>query len=310
MTIYLSVFFFIFGAIIGSFLNVVLYRFNTGKGLGGRSKCSSCKRMLDIRDLFPILSWVLLRGKCRTCKSKISPQYVLVEIFTAILFLFVYLKNATLLETTPLIFVVSTVISLVIMSLLVLITVYDLKHKIIPDEFSYSFAVIAFLQIFLNFNYETSSIYLGLPLSNGSIGYEAIMMLLSGIFVAFPFYFLWLVSSGRWMGLGDAKLALGIGWLLGIKYGFSAVVFAFWIGAVISLIVMGGVALMKYISRQTDKKGLSRFRFCSNIGYSLKNIANIKFQSEIPFAPFLILGLLIVFFLNISVMDFLAIFSL
>ncbi|MEI6553489.1 MAG: prepilin peptidase [bacterium] len=296
MTIYLSIAFFIFGAVIGSFLNVVLYRFNTGRGLGGRSKCPSCKRVLSAGDLFPIVSWIALRGKCRTCKSKISPQYVLVEIFTAVLFLFVYLKNAALLEVSPLIFAVSTIISLVIMSLLVLITVYDLKHKIIPNEFSYLLAIIAFLQIFLNFNYQTSSIYFGLPLTaSGFLGYDAWMMLLSGIFVAFPFFFLWLVSSGRWMGLGDAKLGLGIGWLLGIKYGFSAVVFAFWIGAVISLIVMCGIALMKYISRKT--------------GRGLKNLYSIRFQSEIPFAPFLIIGLLIVFFLNISVMDFLAIFT-
>ncbi len=300
MTIYLSIAFFIFGAIIGSFLNVVLYRFNTGKGLGGRSKCSSCKRTLDARDLFPIVSWIALRGKCRTCESKISPQYVLVEIFTAVLFLFVYLKNASILDTSPLIFAVSTIISLVIMSLLVLITVYDLKHKIIPDEFSYAFAIIAFLQIFLNFNYAKSSIYLGIPLSSGGfIGYEGVLMLLSGIFVAFPFYFLWLVSSGRWMGLGDAKLALGIGWLLGIKYGFSAIVFAFWIGAVISLIVMGGISLMRYISRKTGGRGF----------LAVKQIYSVKFKSEIPFAPFLIIGLLIVFFLNISVMDFLAIFT-
>ena len=295
MTIYLSIAFFVFGAIIGSFLNVVLYRFNTGRGLGGRSKCPSCKRVLSARDLFPIASWIMLAGKCRTCKSKISPQYVLVEIFTATLFMFVYLKNMALLETSPLIFAVSTSISLVIMCLLVLITVYDLKHKIIPDEFSYSLAIIAFLQIFLNFNYQTSSISLGLPLSTtGFIGYDAWMMILSGIFVAFPFFFLWLVSGGKWMGLGDAKLGLGIGWLLGIKYGFSAVVFAFWIGAIISLIVMGGIALMKYISRKTGK--------------GLKNLYSVRFQSEIPFAPFLIIGLLIVFFLNVSVVDFLAIF--
>lgn len=305
MTIYLSIMFFVFGAIIGSFLNVVLYRFNTGRGLGGRSKCSSCKRTLSAGDLFPILSWIMLRGKCRTCESRISPQYVLIEIFTAVLFLFVYLKNAAILDSSPLIFAVSSITSLVIMTLLVLITVYDLKHKIIPDEFSYAFAVIAFLQLFLNFNYTTSSIYFGIPMAaNGFIGYEGIMMLLSGIFVAFPFYFLWLVSSGKWMGLGDAKLALGIGWLLGIKYGFSAIVFAFWIGAVISLIVMGGIALMKFLSKKT--RGGHK---AGSLARKFQSISTIRFQSEIPFAPFLILGLLIVFFLNISVMDFLAIFS-
>ena len=325
MTIYLSITFFIFGAIIGSFLNVVLYRFNTGKGLGGRSKCSSCKRVLSVRDLFPIVSWVMLGGKCRTCKSKISAQYVLVEIFTAILFLFVYLKNASTLDAYPLIFIVSVSISMVIMSLLVLITVYDLKHKIIPDEFSYSFAVISFLLIFLNFNCENSQICLGLPsVSSGFFSLDTALILLSGVFVAFPFYFIWLVSGGRWMGLGDGKLALGIGWLLGIKYGFSAIVFAFWIGALISLIVMGGVAIMKFISKKIEKRqelhlkgGYSRGNHVSGRAHKslsafssgIKNISSVKFQSEIPFAPFLILGLLIVFFLNISVMDFLAMFT-
>ncbi len=319
MTIYLSIAFFVFGAIIGSFLNVVLYRFNTGKGLGGRSKCSSCKRVLSAGDLVPIASWLVLGGRCRTCKSKISSQYVLVEIFTAVLFLFVYLKNASILETSPLIFAVSTVVSLVIMSLLVLITVYDLKHKIIPDEFSYSFAAIAFLQIFLNFNCQNSPICFGLPFATGGVfGGEVVLILLSGIFVAFPFYFLWLVSGGRWMGLGDGKLALGIGWLLGIKYGFSAIVFAFWIGAVISLIVMGGVAIMKFVSRRINKRrrrlmdcadGKCINRAFESLSKNVEGLSTIRFKSEIPFAPFLILGLLIVFFLNISVMDFLAIFT-
>lgn len=291
MTIYLSFIFFVFGAIIGSFLNVVLYRFNTGRGLGGRSKCSACKRILTVRDLVPIFSWIFLKGKCRSCESKISVQYVMVEIFTAVLFLFVYLKNAALLESAPLVFTVITIISMIMMCLLVLITVYDLKHKIIPNEFSYSFAAVTFLLIFLNFNEKTSEIYFGIPMN-----FDGFIMLVSGILVAFPFYFLWLVSDGKWMGLGDGKLALGIGWLLGVKYGFSAIVFAFWIGAIISLIVMGSIALMKYISLKTGKE--------------IRQLYSVKFESEIPFAPFLILGLLIVFFLNISVMDFLAVFTM
>lgn len=290
MTIYLSIVFFIFGSIIGSFLNVVLYRFNTGRGLGGRSKCSSCKRVLGVSDLVPIFSWLFLRGKCRTCESKVSVQYVSVEIMTAVLFLFVYLKNSYLLPSNPLIFTVSTIFSLVIMCLLVLITIYDLKHKIIPNEFSYTLAVITFVLIFINFNEFTSKIYLGIPLN-----LSGLIMVFSGLLVAFPFYFLWLVSDGRWMGLGDAKLALSIGWLLGISYGFSAVVFAFWIGAVISLIVMGSIALLKYVSIKTGKH--------------INQLYSVKFRSEIPFAPFLILGLLIVFFLKVSVIDFISVFT-
>lgn len=285
MTIYLSIAFFVFGTIIGSFLNVVLYRFNTGRTLGGRSKCFACKRPLSAIDLVPVLSWIFLGGKCRTCKSKISVQYVLVELFTGILFMFVYLKNAFILETSPLLFSVSVIISILIMTMLVLMTVYDLRHKIIPNEFSYTFAIIAFLQMFLNFNFETSKIYFGIPW-----GMEGVLMILAGLIVAFPFYFLWLISDGKWMGLGDAKLALGIGWLLGIKYGFSAIVFAFWIGAIIALLAMGTFAIVNYF----DKKRRG----------GLNQLNSIKFKSEIPFAPFLILGILIVFFLNVSALDF------
>lgn len=120
------------------------------------------------------------------------------------------------------------------------------------------------------------------------------------------------------MGLGDGKLALGIGWLLGIKYGFSAIVFAFWIGAVISLIVMIGVAIMKFISRKINKRrnkivgcadGKCVDRALQSFGESIEGLSAVRFKSEIPFAPFLVIGLLIVFFLNISVMDFLAIFT-
>ena len=166
-----------------------------------------------------------------------------------------------------------------------------MKHKIIPDEFSYAFAIIAFLLNFVNFDYANLSITYGLTLNHAGW-----VTLLSGVFVAFPFYFIWLISDGRWMGLGDAKLALGIGWLLGIKYGFSAVVFAFWIGAIVSLTVMGSISLIKMLSKGK--------------GSRLAQLNSVKFQSEIPFAPFLILGLLIVFFLNISAIDVVSLLTL
>ena len=290
MTIYFSVAFFILGAIIGSFLNVVLYRLNTGRGLGGRSKCPSCKRTLSAIDLVPIFSWLFLRGKCRTCKSKISAQYILVELLTAVLFTLAFLKNAILLRVSPSVFAVSTIVSLIIMSLLVLIIVYDLKHKIIPNEFSYTFAAVALLQNFLSYNYQTASIYFSNPFNLAGA-----TILLSGILVAFPFYLLWLVSSGKWMGFGDAKLALGIGWLLGVGYGFSAIVFAFWIGAIVALLIMAVASLLKYIYKKTKGR----------VGI----LHSVKFKTEIPFAPFLIIGLLIVFFFNVSALDFISIFT-
>ena len=124
--------FFVFGAIIGSFLNVVIYRFNTGRGIGGRSACFSCRRTLMPSDLIPVLSFIFLRGKCRGCKSAVSFQYPLVEIMTGFLFAGVFYADQALLLVSPIAFTYNVAYHLVIMSILVVILVYDLKHKIIP----------------------------------------------------------------------------------------------------------------------------------------------------------------------------------
>ena len=74
--------FFIFGTLIGSFLNVVIFRLNTGKGVGGRSMCMNCGKTLHAHELVPVLSYIFQLGKCRGCKTKISIQYPVVEAIT------------------------------------------------------------------------------------------------------------------------------------------------------------------------------------------------------------------------------------
>lgn len=265
MILSLLISFFIFGTIIGSFLNVVLYRYNTGRTLGGRSMCFSCKRKLGVLDLVPILSFAVFLGRCRTCGSKISWQYPLVELATGILFASsAYYFSANITHTT--IFLVQILYTLIIMSALVLITVYDLRHKIIPDIFAFIFGAVSLAGLFIVFD-NFGDFHVVLPRA---------LDLASGIIVAFPFYFLWRVSDGRWMGLGDAKLALGIGWFLGLSRGAAAVLFGFWIGAAISILLL-----------------LS--------GLFSKRMKQFTMKSEIPFAPFLVAGLLIVFFFGYNI---------
>jgi prepilin signal peptidase PulO-like enzyme (type II secretory pathway) len=103
------------------------------------------------------------------------------------------------------------------------------------------------------------------------------LTLLAGPVLFLPFFILWIVSNGRWIGLGDGKLALGFGWMLGLDYGLSAIVLAFWIGAVVSIFLIARERL------NLKKKQLTM-------------------KSEIPFAPYLILGYAIVYFLSIDVM--------
>ncbi len=259
---------FIFGTIIGSFLNVVLYRYNTGRGIGGRSMCFSCKRTLSVVDLVPVLSYIFLGGKCRTCKSKISIQYALVELLTGLLFAGVFAVDVHLIQVSISVFLFDFIYHLIIVSLLVLITVYDLRHKIIPDAFAYAFAVLAIIHLFIGITAGGDIMILS----------PSGWTMLAGVILAFPFYLLWLVSDGAWMGLGDAKLALGIGWFLGLSAGASAIIFGFWIGAAVSVLIL--VCLPR----------------------------RLTMKSEIPFAPFLVIGLLTVFFLGYNIFSHLNLF--
>ncbi len=244
--------YFVFGAIVGSFLNVVALRYNTGRTLGGRSSCFSCGRSLTALDLVPLFSFLALAGKCRSCGSKISWQYPLVEAGTALLFLGVYLTGFALAYQIYL---------LPLLSLLAVILIYDLRHKIIPDALVYLFGALSLVSLFIDFPAQ-------------SLAYPTLQALMAGPLLAFPFAFLWLVSRGRWIGLGDAKLALGMGWLLGLAKGATAVLFAVWIGAAVSIALL---LAQKWLFRGTNR---------------------LTMKSEIPFAPFLILGLLIVLFFN------------
>jgi leader peptidase (prepilin peptidase)/N-methyltransferase len=250
-----SIFIFGLGAIIGSFLNVVIFRYQTGMSITyGKSICLSCNRKLSWLELVPIFSFLAQKGRCRNCLSKISWQYPAVELTTACLFLATYwhLGGVDGMETNLFKFI----LTIFIFCLLIVISVYDLRHKIIPDTWVYSLVVLTFIL-------TPASIYF----ASGTLPwYEWV----AGPLVASPFAFLFLVSRGTWMGLGDAKLALGIGWFLGLSLGISAIIWGFWIGAIYGLVIMA-------------------------LGLKYKG-KKITIKSEIPFAPFLILGWLLVYF--------------
>ncbi|HEY4483321.1 MAG TPA: prepilin peptidase [Candidatus Paceibacterota bacterium] len=241
--------FFVLGLVVGSFLNVVVLRLNTGRSIvRGRSQCFSCGKTLAWHELMPLVSFVAQYGRCRSCSARISWQYPAVELITGILFILVawrfeYAYTGLLI-----------VLPLALVSILVAITVYDLRHKIIPDALVYPFIVLTLI-----FHYA----------------FFGGIHILSPDFLAGPalfgfFALLWLVSGGKWMGFGDAKLVLGLGWLLGAQASVSAMLLAFWSGAIVGLVLL-------YFKRQS-----------------------LTMKSEIPFAPFLILGSLVALFFNLS----------
>ena len=147
--IYLSILIFIFGAAIGSFLNVVILRLNTGKSIiSGRSKCFSCAKKLRWYELLPIVSFVFLRGKCSACKTKISWQYPVVEILTGLIFLQIFnFQPASPAGGFSIINYFNIVYFWIVFSLLIIIAVYDYRHQIIPNLFVWIFNGLAFLNL-------------------------------------------------------------------------------------------------------------------------------------------------------------------
>mgnify|MGYP000104585378 CR=1 FL=1 len=252
------VFLFSLGAIVGSFLNVVILRFNTGRSfVSGRSGCFSCGKKIAWYENIPLVSFLFLKGKCSNCKSKISLQYPLVEFATGLVFSLGFLKYAHVLNESLSSFFISYLLLILISIFLILIFIYDLRHKIIPNEFVYPFVAL-------------SAVYMFFP--SGVYVFPSLTHILAGPLLFLPFFTLWLVSQGRWIGFADGKFAWGMGWALGLVYGLSAVVLGFWIGA---LWALGGLLLQK-IGLFTYSKG-------------------ITMKSEVPFGPFLIIALLIIF---------------
>ena len=249
-----------FGAILGSFLNALLFRFNTGRGMRGRSRCMSCNHTLQYLDLVPIFSWVFLRGRCRYCGAKISFQYPLVEATAAVL----SVKLLFLFYADPSYAVLQYLFWLLVWMTLLFVVVYDLKHQIIPWSCSILLAVLAFVGLFFSFD-------------SFSLMVPTVWALLAGPLLALPLFLLSLVSGGRWMGFGDGALELSLGWFLGLSLGASAFMYAFWSGALV------GVSLLLF-ARLPWSKANSRFTM----------------KSEIPFAPYLVLGAALAYFLHVD----------
>lgn len=247
---------FVIGLLVGSFLNVVILRMNTGRSVvTGRSACARCNHRLEWYDLVPVFSFIGLRGKCRTCRNHISVQYPIVELITGIVFVLLYTKF--LIGGFTLGAWITFGFAAVVAALLIVITVYDLRHKIIPDQAVYPLILLAFASVIWRAVQD--------PYTTSAWG-----LILGGLIVALPFFALWYFSKGKAMGFGDVKLALAIGWLVGIVQGFTAVLLAFWVGAIVGLFLIG-------ISRR----------------YGMK--------SEIAFGPFLVIGLCIVVLWGVTI---------
>ena len=209
-------FLFVLGLAVGSFLNVVIYRLPRGTSLAWpASHCTSCQRPLSWYENVPLVGWLALRGRCRTCHARISPQYPIVEAVTGLLFLAGYYAFGV----TPLL-----VIRLAFACAMVVLFAIDLEHQILPNEITLPGVAIGFVLSFFFAPGWKNSLY---------------GLLLGGLF---PFLIaeIYLRLRGReGMGMGDFKMLAMVGAFLGWQLVWIALMLACFLG-----IVIGGGALL------------------------------------------------------------------
>lgn len=198
----------IFGLVVGSFLNVVIYRIPIGRSIiRPRSSCPGCGYVLRWFNLIPVISYIFQKGRCTVCRAGISPHYPVVEILTGLIFLAVYAKYGLTWQTA----------SYLTLSALVIATGFiDLEHKIIPNEITLAGIILG-----LVFITQTGLISNIEGFLTGGIVFLAIAV----------------ISKGN-MGGGDIKLAAVMGLFLGIKLLLVALFAAFLLGSVVGVTLL------------------------------------------------------------------------
>ncbi|MBK7704796.1 MAG: prepilin peptidase [Acidobacteria bacterium] len=256
------VFVFLFGAIVGSFLNVVIHRIPRELSIVfPNSACPKCGSAIKPYDNFPILSWLILRGKCRNCSAPISARYPAVELLTALLFLLVFWQ----IGFTPLLpvalYFTASMISLVFI---------DAEHMILPDLINFPLLFVAVVvriafplafgdAYFSDLHHSPLTYLAGYPVWIVSLAGAFLGMLVGGGFL-WSIGWLWEKLRGvEAMGFGDVKMMFAVGALLGWRLTFLTLFVGAFAGAVI------GVAL---IAKDRDK----------------------DMQTQIPFGIFLGIG--------------------
>lgn len=208
---------FIYGLVLGSFYNVVIYRVPHGKSIvKPPSACGACGHRLSPLELIPVVSWVIQKGRCKQCQSKIALRYPLVELLTALLFVWVYSVVGFRIELLR---------DLFLLSLFIIISFIDLDHQIIPDGLNLLLGVSGLVYLF---------ILQPFPWLQGVYGFIA-----GG-------GFLFIVALIGPMGGGDIKFMAAMGLWLGLGYTLMALLLSFIIG--------GGVSSALLLAKVVDRK--------------------------------------------------------
>ena len=277
---------FVFGAAIGSFLNVVATRYDgerflfSAEMIGGRSHCTHCGKTLRWFELVPLLSFIIQGGRCRRCKARLSFQYPAVELISGFIFMTVPLALgvgmvlpgglAAAPIAAPLICIV--VLWVAVFEALLVMSLIDIRLGIIPDEINIFLGVagIALAIILAGYFGAANRSFLGLYAALFGWQGDVILAKVIGAAVGGLFFTLLIaVTRGKGMGMGDLKLAIPLGLIFGWPDIIFVLVFAFVIGAAAGIFaIMRGKNTMK---------------------------------GTLPFGPFLALGAATVFFAGLPI---------
>lgn len=205
------------GLVLGSFGNVLISRIKSGESIFGRSHCTTCKRTLRWYELFPIVSYCLLEGRCKGCKKQISAQYPLVEFLSMAAFVLALFLNPA---NVPVAFFTGAALYF-----LLLACAYDALHQHIPDTFTFMIVLMAVVIVLLSG--DALSSVLGLLIALVWFGGQ------------------WIVSRGTSVGTGDIFLAATLGFWLGWQHTIMMIIGSYMVGAliVVCLIVSGRISL-------------------------------------------------------------------
>ncbi|MEK7193235.1 MAG: prepilin peptidase [Patescibacteria group bacterium] len=276
---------FILGCSFGSFINVIALRYDPDrfllnpKVIGGRSHCPQCGKTLRWYELLPLISFLLQFGRCRSCKTKISPRYPTVEVVSGLIFVSVpyrlqFLASGGLKIPESYDGAVNMLWIAVFLTLL-LIFLIDMRTQLIPDEANIFLALLGVVLFIIN--------YSGFDIIQDSFLGSYALLLGSGMHIARHYFlgvlfglgffgFLILVTKGRGMGMGDMKLAGA----LGILFGFAD------LAVIVGLsFILGGM-----------------------FGAATIVLKRKKMKSFLPFGPFLAIGAAVVFFFGFSIIEF------
>jgi leader peptidase (prepilin peptidase)/N-methyltransferase len=284
-------FFFLFGIVLGSFLNVCITRIPEGVSIvTPRSRCPRCETPIKAYDNVPVFAWVWLRGKCRSCGYPISPMYPLVELLTGLLFVACYLDFGL---------TQATVKWLVFTCLIVVLTITDLRVRLLPDLINWpGFVVGLFLSAWVppddgTVFWLTLSLFHRVPpgyllgLLDGLIGAAFGSLLLWGAAAMYK------VLRGRdGMGLGDVKMMAMAGAFLGLRATFLTIL----LGTLLGSIVGGAIILGLYVSGW--QLALAERASRRNLG-TLKGLRwMLASQYQLPLGTFLGVAALLVVYLG------------